>query len=62
MATQVLNHVQKLAPVDKTFCDLPPVVAEALEREALTTSYPTGAVLFAEGQSPRGCSSSVAAT
>ena len=54
MATQVLNHVQKLAPVDKTFCDLPPVVAEALEREALTTSYPTGAVLFAEGQSPRG--------
>jgi hypothetical protein len=34
MATQVLNNVQKLAPADKTFCDLPPVVAEALEQEA----------------------------
>jgi len=62
MATQVLNHVQKLAPVDKTFCDLPPVVAEALEREALTTSYPTGAVLFAKASLLAGCSSSVAAT
>jgi CRP/FNR family transcriptional regulator len=29
-------------------------VAEALEQAALTTSYPTGAVLFAEAQSPRG--------
>jgi len=57
MATQRLNHVQKLAPVDKTFCDLPPSVAEALEREALTTSYSTGAVLFAEPVSSR-CSSS----
>jgi CRP/FNR family transcriptional regulator, cyclic AMP receptor protein len=54
MATQVVNHVPKLAPADKTFCDLPQVVADALEREALTTSYPTGAVLFAEGQAPRG--------
>jgi len=55
MATQALTHAQKLAPaVDKTFCDLPPAVAEALEQEAITTSYPTGAVLFAEGQSPRG--------
>ena len=54
MATQVVNTVQKLAPADKTFCDLPPVVSEALEQAALTTSYPTGAVLFAEGQAPRG--------
>jgi CRP/FNR family transcriptional regulator len=54
MATQVVNHTQKFALVDKTLCDLPPVVADALEQDALTTSYPTGAVLFAEGQSPRG--------
>jgi CRP/FNR family transcriptional regulator, cyclic AMP receptor protein len=54
MATQVVNHVQKPAPADKTFCDFPPVVAEALEQEAITTTYPTGAVLFAEGQAPRG--------
>jgi CRP/FNR family transcriptional regulator len=54
MATVVINQAQKLAPTDKTFCDFPPAVAEALEQDALTTSYPTGAVLFAEGQSPRG--------
>jgi len=54
MATQVVNHVQKTAPADKTYNDFPPVVAEALEQEGLTTSYPTGAVLFAEGQAPRG--------
>jgi CRP/FNR family cyclic AMP-dependent transcriptional regulator len=54
MATAVINNAQKLAPTDKTFCDFPPAVAEALEQDALTTSYPTGAVLFAEGQSPRG--------
>jgi CRP/FNR family transcriptional regulator, cyclic AMP receptor protein len=54
MATYAVNHAQKLAPTDKTFCDLPPAVADALEQEALTTSYPTGAVLFAEGQAPRG--------
>jgi CRP/FNR family transcriptional regulator len=54
MATQAVYQTPKLAPADKTFCDLPPVVAEALEQEAITTSYPTGAVLFAEGQAPRG--------
>jgi CRP/FNR family transcriptional regulator len=54
MATQVVNNAQKLAPVDKTFGDLPPAAIEALEQAALTTSYPTGAVLFAEAQSPRG--------
>ena len=54
MATHVVNNAQRMAPVDKTFCDLPPAVAEAVEQAALTTSYPTGAVLFAEAQSPRG--------
>ncbi|MGA2353396.1 MAG: Crp/Fnr family transcriptional regulator [Terriglobales bacterium] len=54
MATQVVNHAQKLSPVDKTFGDLPAAAIEAVEQAAVTTSYPTGAVLFAEGQSPRG--------
>src|SRR5271157_2944225 len=54
MATHVVNNPPRLGPADKTFCDLPPAVADAVEQEALTTTYPTGAVLFAEGQAPRG--------
>jgi len=54
MATHIVNSAQKVAPADKTFCDFPPSLADALEQEAVTTTYPTGAVLFAEGQSPRG--------
>jgi CRP/FNR family transcriptional regulator, cyclic AMP receptor protein len=54
MVTNIVNHTQKSAPAVKTICDFPPAVAEALEQEALTTTYPTGAVLFAEGQAPRG--------
>lgn len=53
MATHVVNHPQKLT-VDKTFSDLPPHIAEAIEQASLTTTYPTGAMLFAESQSPRG--------
>src|SRR5579872_5622446 len=54
MATHVVDHAEKNTPADKTFCDLPPAMAEALEHEAITTTYPTGAVLFAEGQAARG--------
>ena len=54
MATQVINQAQKLGTSEKFLCDLPPAVAEALDHDAVTTTYPTGAVLFAEGQSPRG--------
>jgi CRP/FNR family cyclic AMP-dependent transcriptional regulator len=54
MATHIVSNIQKVASADKTFCDLPPAVVEALEREAITTTYPTGAVLFAEGQAARG--------
>jgi len=54
MATHVVNEALRLATTDKTFCDLPPAIADTLEQEALTTTYPTGAVLFAEGQAPRG--------
>jgi CRP/FNR family transcriptional regulator len=54
MATQIVTRAQKVAPAEKTFCDLTPAVAGALEHESLTTTYPTGAVLFAEGQAVRG--------
>ena len=54
MATHIVNNAQKVAPAVKTFCDFPPSLADALEQEAITTTYPTGAVLFAEGQGPRG--------
>ncbi|HEV8048627.1 MAG TPA: Crp/Fnr family transcriptional regulator [Terriglobales bacterium] len=54
MATHIVNNVQKNAVADKAFSDLPAAVASAIEQEALTTTYPTGAVLFAEGQAPRG--------
>jgi CRP/FNR family transcriptional regulator len=54
MATQVLSNIQKSAIADKMFCDFSPAVADLLEQEAVTTTYPTGAVLFAEGQTPRG--------
>lgn len=54
MATHIINNAQKLSPAVKTFRDFPPAVADALEQEAITTTYPTGAVLFSEGQAPRG--------
>lgn len=53
MATHILNPIPKVA-VDRSFCDMPPAIADALEQASLTTTYPTGAVLFAEGQTPRG--------
>jgi CRP/FNR family cyclic AMP-dependent transcriptional regulator len=53
MATHMVSNIEKVASADKTFCDLPPAVAEAVERKAITTTYPTGAVLFAEGQAAR---------
>jgi CRP/FNR family cyclic AMP-dependent transcriptional regulator len=66
MATHIVNNAHKAVPADrsadkstdksadKSFCDLSPAVAEVLEQEAITTTYPTGAVLFAEGQAARG--------
>jgi CRP-like cAMP-binding protein len=54
MATHIINNAQKLTPAIETFCDFPPSLINALEQEAITTTYPTGAVLFAEGQAPRG--------
>ena len=54
MATHIANNAQKMAAADKSTYDFPAAVANALEQEAVTTTYPTGAVLFAEGQAPRG--------
>jgi CRP/FNR family transcriptional regulator len=34
--------------------NLPTVIDEAIEQATLTTTYPTGAVLFAESQAPKG--------
>src|SRR5277367_965331 len=55
MATYIVNNTQKIAPpAAKTCCDFPTTLVDALEQEAITTTYPTGAVLFAEGQAARG--------
>jgi hypothetical protein len=44
MTRQIANYARKRAPIDKTFCYLPP---------ALTTTYFTGPVLFAwSGRQP----------
>ena len=50
MATQVIDR----RDIDKSLGNLSAAAADALEQTALTTTYPTGAVLFAEGQTPRG--------
>ena len=39
---------------DKIFCNLPQTTVQALEAIKYTTAYPKGAVLFVEGQAPRG--------
>ena len=54
MARHVVNNVQKYPPADKTLGNLPPVLANALEQETISSTYPGGSVLFAEGQAPRG--------
>ena len=53
MATHIIKNAQK-PPVVKPVCDFPPAVADAFEKVAITTTYPTEAVLFSEGQAPRG--------
>jgi CRP/FNR family transcriptional regulator, cyclic AMP receptor protein len=39
---------------DRIFCDLPPAGLQAFEAIKYATAYPKGAVLFVEGQAPRG--------
>ena len=40
--------------VDRLFCNLPPAALRSFENIKCTTAYPKGAVLFVEGQAPRG--------
>ncbi|MGI9102035.1 MAG: Crp/Fnr family transcriptional regulator [Terriglobales bacterium] len=42
------------APGSGFFCQLPPETLQALEQISFVTSYPAGALLFVEEQSPRG--------
>jgi len=39
---------------DRIFCDLPPSALQTFENIKYATAYPQGAVLFVEGQMPRG--------
>ena len=39
---------------DRIFCDLSAAALQAFDRIKYATSYPEGAVLFLEGQAPRG--------
>jgi CRP/FNR family transcriptional regulator, cyclic AMP receptor protein len=39
---------------DRIFCDLPPTALQSFENIKYTTAFPQGAVLFVEGQMPRG--------
>jgi CRP/FNR family transcriptional regulator, cyclic AMP receptor protein len=52
MATQVIERPQ--TDLDNRMVTLPPTAMDVIEQNALTTTYPTGVVLFSEGQSPRG--------
>jgi CRP/FNR family cyclic AMP-dependent transcriptional regulator len=54
MATQPMRPPQKTAVAHSAFGDLPPAVLRDLENVTLTNHYPTGAVLFGEGQPVRG--------
>jgi CRP/FNR family transcriptional regulator, cyclic AMP receptor protein len=54
MATQPIKPPQKLNAAQSAFGDLSPTLARELETISLTNHYPTGAVLFSEGQAPRG--------
>jgi len=54
MATQPMRPPQKSAVAHSAFGDLPPAVLRDLENVTLTNHYPTGAVLFGEGQPVRG--------
>lgn len=48
------NCLQCRARFNRLFCDLSPKALQAFQTIKSTTVYPKGAVLFIEGQSPRG--------
>jgi CRP/FNR family transcriptional regulator, cyclic AMP receptor protein len=54
MATQPLRNPQSTTAARTVFGGLPPAVSQSLETLTLTNHYPTGAVLFGEGEASRG--------
>jgi CRP/FNR family transcriptional regulator, cyclic AMP receptor protein len=54
MATQPLRHPQSTTAAQTPFGGLPPAVSQFLETITLSNHYPTGAVLFSEGEASRG--------
>jgi CRP/FNR family cyclic AMP-dependent transcriptional regulator len=54
MATQPMRPPQSAMTAHTAFGDLPPAVMHSLEMVSLTNNYPTGTVLFTEGQAARG--------
>ena len=54
MAMRIPKRCPETCASGETFSDFPPALDDALEQEAITTTYPIGAVLFAEGQAARG--------
>lgn len=53
MATQPIRNTHN-HPEGSPFGDLPPAVTHALETLTLTNEFPTGAILFTEGQEAKG--------
>lgn len=54
MATQPLRTPQNTPAARTAFGGLPPAISQSLETLTLTNHYPTGAVLFGEGEASRG--------
>jgi CRP/FNR family transcriptional regulator, cyclic AMP receptor protein len=54
MATQPMRPPPRSSTAHPAFGDLPPAILRELEMVTLTNHYPTGAVLFNEGQPARG--------
>jgi len=54
MATQPIRTPQSVPTAQTAFGDLPAAVVHSLETVSLVNSYPTGTILFSEGQSVRG--------
>jgi CRP/FNR family transcriptional regulator, cyclic AMP receptor protein len=53
MATQPVRNAHN-HPEGSPFCNLPPAITQALETLTLTNEFPTGAILFTEGQEAKG--------
>ncbi len=54
MATQPLRTPQSTTAARTVFGGLPPAVSQMLDTITLSNHYPTGAVLFSEGETSRG--------